>query len=82
MRRRITVATAVPLAWRTSSHWMWYLYFEYIISHARRCLMYPKYEHPTAVSISQVFDGAIRCVLERNQRKIKKKKGKKNCVIS
>ncbi|CAN0546096.1 unnamed protein product [Ectocarpus sp. 12 AP-2014] len=30
----------------------------------------------------QVFDGAIRCVLERNQRKMKKKKGKKNCVIS
>lgn len=82
MRRRIAVATAVPLAWRTCSHRMWYLYLEYINSHVRRCLMYPKHEHPTAVSISQVFDGAIRCVLERNQRKIKKKKGKKNCVIS
>lgn len=37
---------------------------------------------PTCMHSNQVFDGAIRCVLERNQRKLKKKKGKKNCVIS
>ncbi|CAM9871025.1 unnamed protein product, partial [Ectocarpus sp. 12 AP-2014] len=36
----------------------------------------------TQHGLKQVFDGAIRCVLERNQRKMKKKKGKKNCVIS
>lgn len=32
--------------------------------------------------MDQVFDGSIRCVLEQNQRKMKKKKGKKACVIS
>eukprot|EP00904_Undaria_pinnatifida_P007068 jgi/Undpi1/3491/HiC_scaffold_16.g06863.m1 len=36
----------------------------------------------TQHGLKQVFDGAIRCVLEQNQRKMKKKKGKKGCVIS
>lgn len=54
------------------------------INSASVALMFPDMDVDTAVTISspQVFDGAIRCVLERNQRKTKKKKGKKNCVIS
>lgn len=56
------------------------------INSASVALMFPNVDMDmdTAVTISspQVFDGAIRCVLERNQRKTKKKKGKKNCVIS